>query len=250
MFPIRDLNPTRIVPVITFLLIGGGLGAFFFWQDQSTDQTQIEFLYEHAVVACEITTGEPLTEDEIVRDVCKDDGGSEGALFPDKNIWLAVIASLFLHGGLFHVLSNMWFLWIFGNNVEEGFGALGYLVMYFAAGVVATGAFVFLNPDETVPLVGASGAIAGLLGAYLVLFPTHKVLTWMFIVFFVPIRAVLFLGFWFIAQFGIRDTGVAWEAHVAGFLFGVLVTLPLRNRVLERIKTLHRSTPERFLRSR
>ena len=250
MFPIRDLNPTRIVPVITFLLIAGGLGAFFFWQDQSTEETQIEFLYEHAVIACEVTTGEPLTEDEIVRNVCEDDGGSAGTLFSDKNIWLAGIASLFLHGGLFHVLSNMWFLWIFGNNVEEGFGTLGYLVMYFAAGIVATGAFVLLNPDETVPLVGASGAIAGLLGAYLVLFPTHKVLTWMFIVFFVPIRAVLFLGFWFIAQFGIGDTGVAWEAHVAGFLFGVLVTLPLRSRVLARIDTLHRSTPERFGRPR
>jgi membrane associated rhomboid family serine protease len=132
----------------------------------------------------------------------------------------------------------MWFLWIFGNNVEEAYGNLGYLAIYVASGLVATAAFVVANPDAVDPLVGASGAIAGILGAYLVLFPTHKVLS-LFFVFFVPIPAVLFLGLWFASQFGIQDSSVAWEAHVGGFLFGVLLTLPLRSFLLRRVDALH-----------
>jgi membrane associated rhomboid family serine protease len=132
----------------------------------------------------------------------------------------------------------MWFLWIFGNNVEEAFGNLGYLVLYLLGGLAATAAFVIANPDATEPLVGASGAIAAVLGAYLVLFPRHQVLTLLFVL-FVPVPAVLFLGLWFLSQFGIQDVSVAWEAHVAGFLFGVVIALPLRAFLLERIATLH-----------
>lgn len=238
MFPIRDLNPTRIFPIVTLLIIGLN-GAAFFWQEQGADQESLEFLYERAAVACEYTTGEPLTLDEIVRERCEDDAAGQQQ-FPDKNIWLAGIVSMFLHGGLFHILSNMWFLWIFGNNVEEAFGSVGYTAVYLASGVAATAMFVALNPNETVPLVGASGAIAGVLGAYLILFPAHRVLSWIMF-FFVPVPAILFLGFWFLSQFGIADPGIAWQAHVGGFLFGALITLPLRSRLLRRVTTLHRA---------
>ena len=112
---------------------------------------------------------------------------------------------MFLHGSVAHVLFNMWFLWIFGNNVEEAFGHLRYLFFYVAGGVAATAAFVALNPNSTAPLVGASGAIAAMLGAYAVLFPRHKVLSllgW----FILPVPAALFLGIWFVVQFGLgRD---------------------------------------------
>jgi len=233
LFPIRDLNPTRIFPIVTVLIIGLNAGAFF-WQGGGDD---LELLYERAAIACELTTGEPLTLQEIAEDRCID-GGSAPAEFPDKNVWLAGLLSMFLHGSLLHILGNMWFLWIFGNNVEEAFGSAGFVLMYLAAGIAATVAFVAANPDSTVPLVGASGAIAGVLGSYLVLFPTHRVLSWIMF-FFVPVPAIIFLGFWFLTQFGISDPGVAWEAHVVGFVFGVLITLPMRSMLLQRVAARH-----------
>ncbi len=248
MFPIRDLNPTRIFPVVTLLIIGLNAGAFF-WQDRGED---VAFLYERAAIACELTTGNPLSAEEIgvvgPRSLqpgpCLDDDVSP-AFFPDKNVWVAGVVSMFLHGSFFHILSNMWFLWIFGNNVEEAFGSAGFVAMYLASGIAATAAFVLANPNETVPLVGASGAIAGVLGSYMILFPNHRVLSWI-LFFFVPVPAMLFLGFWFLTQFGITDPGVAWEAHAAGFAFGALITVPLRPMLLQRIAALHRPNQYRF----
>ena len=243
MFPIRDVNPTRITPYITVGLIAVNVLVFFLWQPQADDTVaSTEFLYEHAAVACELTTGEPISAQEVRTDVCVEGGRP---IFPDKNVWIAAVVSMFLHGGLFHLLGNMWFLWIFGNNVEEAYGSFGYLALYAVAGLAATFAFVFVNPNATVPLVGASGAIAGVLGAYAVLFPLHRVLSLVF-VFFVPVPALFFLGVWFILQFGISDVTTAWEAHVAGFVVGVLVTLPLRNRLLGRVGALHATTRYRF----
>ena len=237
MIPIRDINPTRITPIITVALIAANLLVFFLWQPPVDEQEGVEFLYEQAAIACELTTGERLSIDEANNNRCVEgDAGIE--INPDKNIWLAAAVSLFLHGGLLHILGNMWFLWIFGNNVEEAFGNLGYLVLYLTGGLAATAAFVLANPDATEPLVGASGAIATVLGAYLVLFPRHQVLTLLFFI-FVPVPAVLFLGLWFLSQFGIQDVSVAWEAHVAGFVFGVVVALPLRTFLLERVASLH-----------
>lgn len=240
MFPIRDLNPTRIVPIITIALIAVNVAVFFFWQPQDDLELQTDFLYENAAVACELTTGDPLTEDEIVLDRCEDDAGEP--VFPDKNIWLAAVVSMFLHGGLGHLLSNMWFLWIFGNNVEEAYGTGGYLLMYLAAGGAGTAAFVYANPEATVPMIGASGAIAGVLGAYLVLFPTHRIVTFFFFL-FVHVPAGAYLALWFFLQFAYQEPGVAWEAHVGGFIFGVLLTLPLRSMLLGHVQRLHQPAP-------
>jgi membrane associated rhomboid family serine protease len=143
---------------------------------------------------------------------------------------------MFLHGSVAHVLFNMWFLWIFGNNVEEAFGHVGYLVFYLIGGLAATAVYVALNQDSTVPLVGASGAIAVALGAYAVLFPGRRVLSlvgW----FLIPVPAAVFLAIWFALQFVAGQTGVAWEAHAGGFVFGAGVTLLLRSRLLRRVAT-------------
>lgn len=230
MLPIRDVNPTRIRPLVTWAIIAINAFVYFGMQPQDIEGAT-EFAYERAAIACELTTGEPLSLDEINRERCVD--GSEAPLFPDKNVWVAGIVSIFLHGSIAHILFNMWSLWIFGNNVEEAFGHLGYLLFYMAAGIAATVGFVMVNPDLTVPLIGASGAIAGVMGAYLVLFPRHLVLT-VIIFRVVAIPALAFLGFWFVSQFLFDAEGVAWEAHVAGFVFGALVALPFRETLLRR----------------
>jgi membrane associated rhomboid family serine protease len=233
LFPIRDVNPTRIRPVITWALVAVNVVVYFLIQPQESPDAD-EFAYRHAAIACEITTGDPLDVAEIRTGDCRDvTTGDE--VFPGKNVFLSVGVSMFLHGGVAHLLFNMWSLWIFGNNVEEAFGSAGYVAMYLAAGVAATLGFVLLNPELTVPLVGASGAIAGVMGAYLVLFPRHQVLTLVFIR-IVAIPAVAFLGIWFASQFLLvgGNSGIAWEAHAFGFVFGALLALPFRRALLAR----------------
>ena len=195
-------------------------------------------VYAHAAIVCELASGEPLTRNEIVFGVCSDEAGGAQE-FPDKLVLASSVVSMFLHGGLLHLLGNMWFLYLFGNNIEDAYGHVRYLGLYLAAGIVATFGFVFLNADETAPLVGASGAIAGILGGYLVLFPTRYVLSLVSVV-ILPIPAAIFPGVWFILQFAVTDAGVAREAHVIGFLFGVAMTLLFRamlNRRLQRLST-------------
>jgi membrane associated rhomboid family serine protease len=232
VLPIRDVQPTVTRPFVTWGLILAGVFVFFYLQPQESPEAE-RFAYRHAAIACELTEGRPLSAAEITSGVCEPDAAP--AEFPEKNVWLSVLNSMFLHGGVLHLVFNMWVLFIFGNNVEEAFGHLGYLVFYVAAGIVATIGFVAYNPELTVPLVGASGAIAGVMGAYLVLFPRHLILT---LIFFriVAVPAVVFLGFWLLSQFLIaaEETNIAWEAHVAGFLFGALVVLPFRERLLAR----------------
>lgn len=231
MLPLRDVNPTRVRPIVTWAIIIACAVVYFGLQPAGGSQEEVEFLYERAAIACELTTGSPLDLAEINGQVCL--GKTSDPYFAHKNVWLAAGVSMFLHGGIAHLLFNMWSLWIFGNNVEEAFGPLGYLLFYGASGVAATAGFVWANPDATVPLVGASGAIAGVMGAYLVLFPRHLVLT-LVVFWVVAVPAVVFLGLWFVSQFLFVDpgAGIAWEAHVAGFLFGALVAWPLRRRLL------------------
>jgi len=219
---------------MTLALIAANIAVFFFIQPLNDAAEEERFVYEYAAIACELTTGDPLSGEEITSGDCVETAAAP--VFPDKNVYLAVVVSMFLHAGFGHLLGNMWFLWIFGNNVEEAFGRIGFLLLYFGAGVVATLGFVLLNREITDPLIGASGAVAGVMGAYLVLFPTHRVLSW-FLFIIVAVPSVFFLLFWFIAQFALigADSGVAWEAHVFGFGFGALVALPLRETMLRRV---------------
>lgn len=238
MLPIRDVNPTRARPIITWAIVLACAVIYFGLQPASGSPEEADFLYERAAIACELTTGQPLDLDEINQQVCRTEPADP--YFAGKNVWLAAGVSMFLHGGIAHLLFNMWSLWIFGNNVEEAFGPLAYLLFYAASGVAATAGFVLANPQTTIPLVGASGAIAGVMGAYLVLFPRHLVLT-LVIIRIVAIPAVFFLGIWLASQFFLADASVAWEAHVAGFIFGAAVAALLRRRLLA--NTLHPSPP-------
>jgi len=229
MLPIRDINPTTIRPLLTGIIVAVNVAVFLFVQPQPGPEFD-EFAYRNAAIACELTTGEPLSSLEIRTGACTDVPGSE-VVFPEKSLPASVLFSMFFHAGLAHILFNMWSFWIFGNNVEEALGHLGFAIMYLLSGTAATLGFVAFNPGLTVPLVGASGAIAGVMGVYMVLFPRHQVMTLVFIR-IVAIPAIFFLAIWFVSQFLFTGSDVAWEAHVAGFVFGVVVTLPLRRRLL------------------
>ncbi|HUW63164.1 MAG TPA: rhomboid family intramembrane serine protease [Spirochaetia bacterium] len=156
---------------------------------------------------------------------------------PVTGMALKLLTATFIHASWLHVLGNMLFLWIFGDNIEDAMGHAGYLVFYFLTGAIALFAFVFLNPQSQIPLVGASGAISGVLGAYFMLYPRAKVWTLLFLFFiFAPVRlpAVLFLGVWFLLQAlneslvytGGQGGGVAFAAHMGGFVAGMLL-MPL-----------------------
>ena len=243
MIPLKDYNPTRRFPVITLLLIAINVGVYFFVQrpfDETTSQAR--FSYEVAAIPCEVVEGRPLTEDEVVRTLrfddhtaCEEATPDDEAVFPNKSVWLALLYSMFLHGSLLHIAGNMLFLWIFGNNIEDRMGIGGYIGFYLLAGLAASAAHVLVQPDSTVPVVGASGAIAGVMGAYLVLFPNVKIrslLILFVIVLFRDIPAKWLLAVWFITQFFTNpNEGVAWVAHVGGFVFGALVALLLRDRL-------------------
>ncbi len=245
VLPVRDVNPARRTPWVTYALILVNLVVFvlspiatsFLTPDSASAQCeQLAFLYEYAAIPDEVVgndatgvvpTGEPAG------------GGCEGAPADyDKQPWLSVLFAMFLHGGWLHLLGNLLFLYVFGDNVEDRLGRVRYLLFYLVCGYAATYGFAFADPDSTVPLVGASGAIAGVLGAYLVLFPKARVWSLLTFFFFLPLRlpAWLVLGSWFLLQFlyfrgaGLTDAGggVAYLAHVIGFVVGAALVWPLR----------------------
>ena len=231
MLPIRDRNPTGRTPVVTILLILVNVGVFMLWQGGGSLSADDEatFDYEHAAIPCELVTGHPITDVEVANNTCIDNP-PRGALafFPDKNVYLAAFVSMFLHGGWLHLLGNMLFLWIFGNNIEDKLGSGRFLVFYLFAGLIATAAQVGFSSHSVIPLIGASGAIAGVMGAYLVWFPWAPVLTLVF-VFLVEIPAGLWLAVWFVLQFFTGpNSDVAYVAHVGGFVFGIVVAMFVR----------------------
>jgi len=218
MFPIRDDQPRYSTPYVNSFLIGLNILIYFFqwalWiQDpRSADVFARQFGEVPAHLAAFLAGSHRYTLPQVV---------------------LPFFTSMFLHGGWMHVLGNMWFLYIFGDNVEDYLGHFKYLTFYIIAGLLAMTTQVLIYPNSNVPTVGASGAIAGVLGAYFVLYPRARVLTWFFVfVFYLP--AWIMLGYWFVLQFFAgaaslaaapgRDVGgVAVWAHVGGFLAGVLM---------------------------
>ena len=239
MFPLKDNIPTDRFPALTVALIVANVLAYFFWQKggitlgDPSNQAYLQNLYEYASYPYEITHPGEQCFPAGDRIACDADNGARFDLPPT---WLTVFTSMFMHGSLLHLGGNMLFLWIFGNNVEDSMGRVKFLLFYLLAGLAATAAQVVIGPDVAVPNIGASGAVAGVLGGYLLLFPRARVITVIFIIFFftiIELPAVLILGFWFIQQvlFGYFDLsdpaggggGVAYFAHIGGFVFGLLL---------------------------
>ncbi|MGB7297231.1 MAG: rhomboid family intramembrane serine protease [Candidatus Aminicenantales bacterium] len=215
--PLRDENPTRRFPVITILLIALNIGIFIY--QVLSPQGLSHHVVRMGVIPYEITHFRSLAEG--IR------------LSPP----LTLFASMFIHGGLFHLLGNMLFLWVFGNNIEDHLGPLRFIPFYLVSGLGATFVQIIFSPNSRLPMIGASGAIAGVLGAYLVLYPAARVLTLVFLFFFIRIVAIpaaYVLGLWFVLQVlnvGLGG-GVAWFAHIGGFLvgFGLIRLAPRRRR--------------------
>jgi membrane associated rhomboid family serine protease len=248
VIPVYDSNPTRRRPYVTWALIAVNLVAFLLSPvargplvgEPSTAQLcrQQAYFLEWGAVPAELTSNRPL-------DYTYGPPAGEGqcvAVPPDyeKRPWLSSITAMFVHGGWLHLLGNMLFLWVFGNNVEDRFGRLRFLLFYLGVGVFSTYAFALTGPDSQLPLVGASGAISGVLGAYLLLFPRAKVVSLVSFFFFLPVRlpAWLVLGFYFVLQAfyasgaGLAGGGaVAYLVHVVGFLLGVAVVATFRRHL-------------------
>ena len=233
VIPLHDDNPTGRVAFVTIALIAVNVFVYFVLQPHGGAEEN-RFTFEHAAIPCELNQGEPLSIDEVRTGQCSASLQADSPeIFPGKNVWLAVFESMFLHGSILHLGGNMLFLWIFGNNLEEYLGHIGFLVFYFVAGVAAMGAHYLADTGSIQPVIGASGAIAGVMGAYLVLWPRARVLTLVALLFFLPLYlpAAVLLAIWFGTQFITAfnpNTGVAWLAHVGGFVAGVAIALALR----------------------
>ncbi|MDI6892882.1 MAG: rhomboid family intramembrane serine protease [Actinomycetota bacterium] len=223
VIPLRDENPTETFPWITVGLIAANI--FIFLYEISLSATgQLElFVYAYSLIPYEITHGM--------------------ALYPAtfKLPYLAILTSMFLHGGWVHVIGNMLYLWIFGNNIEDALGHFRFLFFYLLCGLGGTLGHILSGPNSQVPSLGASGAIAGVLAAYLVFYPGARILAivpFFYFIQIVKLPATLVIGFWFIVQLmsgvaslGVQTTGgVAWFAHIGGFLAGFILVLILPKR--------------------
>jgi len=216
--PLRDDNPVSTIPVVTYGLIGLNIAVFLYQLGLS--RVGLDRWFEAwALVPAQLSES------------------FQGALEAPAYEWITLVSSQFLHGGFFHVGGNLLYLWVFGNNIEDQLGHLRFLIFYLGCGVLAGLTQWMVDPASTVPTVGASGAIAGVMGAYILRFPRAHIVTLIpLIIFFTTIRvpAIFFLGFWFVQQalFGLAslsseaswsDGGVAYWAHSGGFVFGLIL---------------------------
>lgn len=226
MFPYRDENETQRTPYLTIAFIALNILAWILFQGAGQRGPLLESVCNRGLIAAELTLSKPAgTSFPMDRNlVCYTDPGRQP---------LNLITSMFLHGSWLHLLGNMWFFWIFGNNIEDSMGHGRFFVFYLLSGLAAALTQVLMNPGSTVPMVGASGAISGIMGAYLVLYPRVRVFAILPLFFFittVALPAWAMLGYWMLLQFfgglgsfGREDGGVAFWAHVGGFFAGVIL---------------------------
>jgi len=221
LIPYKDDNPTRTFPFVTIGIIVLNIFVFL-WQVVSASGME-QVAYSYGAIPHYILSFEKVQP-----------------IHPA----ITIFSAMFMHGGLFHLGGNMLYLWIFGNNIEDRLGHLRFIVFYLFCGIVSAYAHAITDPDSLMPMIGASGAVSGILGAYLLLFPRATVYTLVFLGFFVTtvkIPALIVIGFWAIIQFinglistGLhRGSGIAWFAHIGGFLIGLVTIklwLPRRNR--------------------
>jgi membrane associated rhomboid family serine protease len=244
MFPYRDDNPTLATPFVTFLIIGVNVFVWVVVQGMGAEPALSRSVCELGLIPGEFLGRLPegLSVPMSRTTVCVISG---------EPSWFTPLTSMFLHGGWFHLIGNMWFLWVFGNNVEDSMGRLRYLFFYLLCGLAAAAAQTFVNPASAVPMVGASGAISGVMGAYVVLYPRVRVHVLVVLVIFITrivVPAYLMLGYWFLLQLiggGLAggEGGVAFWAHAGGFVAGaVLISIFRDPELVARHRALAKTT--------
>ena len=218
MFPLYDTARSHKFPILNLVLIG--VNALFFFRETGMEPAELQnFIFANGLIPAQFLAN-PNAE------------------------WTTIFSSMFLHGGWFHLLSNMWVLFIFGDNIEARMGGVRYLVFYLLSGAAAGFLQSYILPSSAVPIIGASGAVAGVLGAYLILYPRSRIASLVpifFIFTLVELPAFVFLVFWFISQiysglFSLQGSagGIAWWAHIGGFIFGIFIAFFFRRRTVYR----------------
>jgi membrane associated rhomboid family serine protease len=249
VIPLKDDIPTRRFPIVTVALIAINVIVYFVFEQGlwSLGDTGNERVFDYGAIPFEIShPGAECVSDPSFSQIQCDHGLDPG----QAPWWITIFTSMFLHGGLLHLGGNMLFLWIFGNNIEDSMNRALFVVFYLLGGLLAVGLQVLSDTNSAIPTVGASGAIAGVLGAYARLYPRARVVTLVFIVIIftvITLPAVLVLGAWFVLQllpaFSDPSTaggGVAYYAHIGGFLFGLLAIKLFANNVHEDYERAHR----------
>ena len=235
MFPIRDDNPTLGTPAVVWLLIGLNVAAWILVQGMGADPQLSRSVCELGLIPGEylgrIPPGQTIPLSPQM-----------GCVIEARSEWYTPLTSMFLHGGWLHLIGNMWFLWLFGNNVEDSMGHVRFLIFYLLSGLAAAAAQTFVNPSSAIPMVGASGAISGVMGGYIVLYPKVRVHMIIFLGFFITrvvVPAYLMLGYWFLLQLlgglptlGNEEGGVAFWAHAGGFITGAILVQLFKDRRL------------------
>jgi membrane associated rhomboid family serine protease len=252
MIPYRDENETQRTPYITGLIIALNVLVWIFIQGAGEGRTLAQSVCELGLIPAEITASVPPgTRIEVGPDTLCQIGQGQNVSH--------LLTSMFLHGSWMHLIGNMWFLWIFGNNIEDSMGRIRFIVFYILAGLTAAGLQIFISPDSTIPMVGASGAISGVMGAYLVLYPRVRVFAMVplgFILTSVALPAWLMLIYWMFIQFvgglqtlGQTGGGVAFWAHVGGFVAGVILIKLFARRDYVQEHRSHHWRPRRVFRA-
>jgi membrane associated rhomboid family serine protease len=236
LFPIGDDNSDRTAtPIVNYILIAANILVFFFLQGFGSND---KFTYAFSTVPQEIVTGrDAVTADRVIQDPVSGDSFRAPGLQPTPiSVYITLLTSMFMHGGLAHLFGNMLYLWIFGDNLENILGRLRYLIFYLVCGLIASLAHVFstvaFGGNPLIPSLGASGAISGVLGGYLLLFPKRRVRVIMFSMMLTHVPAIVAIGLWFVFQLinglgvlgsGSQEGGVAYAAHIGGFIAGVVL---------------------------
>jgi membrane associated rhomboid family serine protease len=233
MFPYRDDNPTLATPLITFLLIAANVFVWVVVQGMGAEP-----ILSRSVCELGLIPGEFLGR--LPEGFSVPLSPTSACVLSEQRNWITPLSSMFLHGGWFHLIGNMWFLWVFGNNVEDSMGHFRYLAFYILCGLAAAATQTYMNPSSAIPMVGASGAISGVMGAYIVLYPRVRVHMLVILGFFITrivVPAYLMLGYWFVIQLvggGLsgEEGGVAFWAHAGGFIAGALLIYLFRDAEL------------------
>ena len=231
MIPISDINPAENTPYITRFFIFFTIAVYILLQPKNSTDL-FNFFYEFSAIPCEIQKGVPLSANQFYSNDCM--VTIDNVIFANKNLMLSLITANFLHANLLHLVGNLWSFWIFGNNIEDKLGNLKFIIFLTLAAGGSIGTHIFLNYSDLNPIVGASGIVSALMGAYLYRFPNAKLLVLVpfGIIFPTTIKAKYFMAFWFASQvlISLQNNNISWEAHIGGFFVGYLTMRLINNR--------------------